>query len=322
MPDALTNDPVIQKLVAWGRERADVRAMLLTSTRAVPGAKVDALSDYDVILVARAVEPFTEDRRWIGDFGAVLVAYWDPVGSEPVTGCLKTGNVVQYDGAMKIDFTVWPPEAVAKLSALPQLPPELDAGYAVLLDKDGLTPGLGAPTSTGYIPAVPDEATYLTLVNDFFIGVPYVAKCLLRDELLPAKWCLDYDMRYVYLLPMLEWRMECDHGWRAAPGNNGKGLKRLLPVETWTELEGTFSAAGIEENWDALFRMIALFRRIGREVGANLGYAYPEDLDRRVTGHARRMRNGDFGLPCPTDINTRPGCEPGIPACAPGRPGR
>jgi aminoglycoside 6-adenylyltransferase len=298
MPDTLTNDPVIQKLVAWGREREDVRAMLLTSTRAVPGATVDALSDYDVILVLRDNRRFVEDRDWIGEFGNVLVAYWDPVHPDPEIGVERSGNVVQYEGALKIDFSLWPVDTLVRIAALPTLPAELDAGYRVLLDKDGLTGSLGEPTHAGYIPGRPDEATYLTLINDFFIGVPYVAKCLIRDELLPAKWCLDYDMRYVYLLPMLEWRMECDHGWRAAPGNNGKGLKGLLPVETWTELEGTFSAAGIEENWEALFRMIALFRRVGREVGAYLGYAYPEDLDRRVTGHARRTRNGDFGLPC------------------------
>jgi aminoglycoside 6-adenylyltransferase len=297
MPDVLTDDPVIRNLIAWGRERENVRAMLLTSTRAVPGGKVDALSDYDVILVVRDVQPFADNRDWIGDFGTVLVAYWDPVGPGRITGCLQASNVVQYDGPLKIDFTVWPVDAIERIAGMPALPTELDAGYAVLLDKDSLTGNLGEPTFTGYIPAVPDAQTYLTLVNGFFIGVPYVAKCLLRGELLPAKWCLDYDMRYVYLLPMLEWRMECDRGWRVAPGNLGKGLKRLLPASIGEELDGTFAGPGIDENWEALFRMIALFRRAGRDVGAALGYAWPGDIDRRVTDHARRMRNGEFGLP-------------------------
>ena len=26
-----------------------------------------------------------------------------------------------------------------------------------------------------------------------------MAKCLWRDEIFPAKWCLDYDMKHVYL---------------------------------------------------------------------------------------------------------------------------
>jgi aminoglycoside 6-adenylyltransferase len=276
-----------------------VRAMLLTSTRAVPGGRVDALSDYDIVLVARDIRPFMADHSWPAAFGEVLVAYWDPLHTEPETGIEQSGNVVQYTGHLKIDFTFWPVPMLEAISRLPSLPAELDAGYRVLVDKDGLASGLRAPTYVGYRLAPPDEATFLTNVNDFFIGVPYVAKCLLRDEVLPAKWCLDYDMRYVYLLPMLEWRMECDHDWKISPGVNGKGLKRYLPPELWVELEDTYAGAGIEENWQSLFRMISLFRRVGHEVAARLGYAYPEELDTRVIAHARRMRDGEFGNATP-----------------------
>jgi aminoglycoside 6-adenylyltransferase len=60
-----------------------VRAVFLTSTRAVPHAPLDAFSDYDVVLVLRDVRPFVADRRWVEDFGDVLVAYWDPKGPTP-----------------------------------------------------------------------------------------------------------------------------------------------------------------------------------------------------------------------------------------------
>jgi aminoglycoside 6-adenylyltransferase len=283
------NDDVIHRLEAWGEEQEGVRAMLLTSTRAVPNGKVDALSDYDVILVVRDIRPFADDRRWIGDFGEVLVAYWDPVAAEPA------GNVVQYAGDLKLDFTLWPVALLERLVTGAVLPVELDAGYRVLLDKDGMASRLREPTYRGYVPERPDEATHLTLVSDFLVGAPYVAKCLLRDELLPARWCLDYDMRYVYLLPMLEWSAECEQGWAAPVGINGKGLKRLLPPETWAEVEATFAGAGIGETWEAMFRMMALFRRVGREVGEHLGYTYPEELDRRVTAHVRRMRERGLG---------------------------
>jgi aminoglycoside 6-adenylyltransferase len=273
--------------------------MLLTSTRAVPGGRVDALSDYDIVLVVREISPFMADHSWPAAFGEVLVAYWDPLHTEPETGIEQSGNVVQYTDHLKIDFTFWPVPMLEAISRLPSLPAELDAGYRVLVDKDGLASGLRAPTYVGYRLTPPGEAIFLTNVNDFFIGVPYVAKCLLRDEVLPAKWCLDYDMRYVYLLPMLEWRMECDHDWEISPGVNGKGLKRYLPPELWAELEGTYAGAGVEENWESLFRMISLFRRVGREVAASLGYAYPEELDARVTEHARRMRDGEFGNATP-----------------------
>ena len=99
-------------------------------------------------------------------------------------------------------------------------------------------------------------------------------------------------MRYVYLLPMLKWKMECDHNWSVSPGSLGKGLKHRLPPAIWAELEGTWAGAGIAANWESLFRMIALFRRVAGEVAAHLGFAYPDELDRRVTAHVRRMRAG------------------------------
>lgn len=291
-------DEVTLRLVQWADEQPTVRAMLLTSTRAVPHAPVDALSDYDVILVLEDTGPFLADRRWIDHFGKVLVAYWDPP-PDPETGIGRSGNVVQYEDGLKIDFGLWPVAILDHVVRLPTLPAELDAGYRVLVDKDRLTDSLRAPSYTGYIPSPPDEARYRVAVNDFFIGVPYVAKGLLRDELLPARWVLDYDMRYVYLLPMLEWRMECDHGWSVSPGALGKGLKRRLPPAIWAELEGTFAGADLAETWDALFRMIALFRRVARDVAAHLSYVYPEDLDCRVTAYARRMRDREHGAATP-----------------------
>jgi aminoglycoside 6-adenylyltransferase len=288
-------DAVLRQLMAWAEQQEAVRAMLLTSTRAIPGGRVDALSDYDIVLVVLDIHPFMADHSWPGTFGEVLVAYWDPVHTDPETGIQFSGNVVQYTDVLKIDFTFWPEAMLEAIGQLPSLPAELDAGYRVLVDKDGVASRLRAPTFTGYRLVPPDEGTYLTNVNDFFVGVPYVAKCLLREETLPAKWCLDYDMRYVYLLPMLEWRTACDHGWEISPGVNGKGLKRRLAPEIWAELEGTYAGAGIEENWESLFRMISLFRRVGREVGAHLGYTYPAGLDARVTGHVRHMQDGTLG---------------------------
>jgi hypothetical protein len=46
----------------------------------------------------------------------------------------------------------------------------------------------------------------------------------------------------------------------------------------------------VQENWDALFRTIDLFRRVAMEVGRGLGYEYPLGLDQQVTAFAQRMR--------------------------------
>lgn len=280
----------IPRLVEWAAARNSIRAVLLTSTRAVPGAPVDILSDYDVILIVQDIHPFVEDRAWLNDFGDVLVVYWDPIYPDPLFGTEQSGNVTQYADGLKIDFTLWPVALFEQVVAAPELPAELDAGYRVLLDKDNLTATMRSPTFTAYVPEPPSLAAYQTLINDFLTDAPYVAKCLWRDELLPAKWCLDYDMKHIYLRPLLEWRMELDHGWSVPAGSLGKGLKKRLPPDIWAQLEQCYAGARLADNWDALDRTMALFRRLAVEVGQHLGYAYPEDLHQRVNAYVKQIK--------------------------------
>ncbi len=287
-------DETADRLTAWALERDDVQAMILTSTRAIPGATLDAYSDYDVILVVDDVAAMEANRTWLSAFGEVLISYWDPLDVRSATGAVGVGNITNYVDGLKIDFSLWSQQWYVDLTSGAEPDDELDAGYRVLVDKVGLTAGLPPPTYRSYIPPPPDEATYLRLITDFLIGVPYVAKSLLRDELLPAKWVLDFDMRFNYLVPMLEWRVECDHDWSLKTGNLGKGLRRHLPTDTWTELVETFTGPDAASNWAALYAMVALFGRVAEEVAGALGYSYPADLVSDVTEHARRMQQGEF----------------------------
>jgi aminoglycoside 6-adenylyltransferase len=287
---------MLQIIAEWAQARNAIRAVLLTSTRAIPNGRVDALSDYDVILVVEDIRPFADDRAWIDDFGDVMVVYWDPVQPDPDVGIDYIGNVTQYADGLKIDFTVWSVEMFQQIAAAPALLAELDAGYKVLLDKDHLTDTLRAPSATAYVPVRPTDTEFQTWINDFWSDPPYVAKCLWRDELLPAKWCLDEDMKHKYLRQLLEWRIEIDHGWSLPTGSLGKGLKKHLSPEIWAQLETCFAGAGLEENWVALTNTMALFRQVAIQVGAHLGYAYPHDLDRRVTDYVDQIKRMEAPL--------------------------
>ena len=290
MKDAHLPDDVVNRLIQWAEQRDSIRAMLLTSTRAVPNAPMDEYSDYDVVLIVKDIHPFFEDRSWLEDFGKVLVAYWDPIHLDPDHGIEKVANVIQYADGLKIDFTLWPVELMRRIVQAPVLQAELDAGYRVLMDKDHLTDDLQPPTYKAYIPTPPTNDLYQKTIEDFFSDAPYVAKCLLRGELFPTKWCLDYDMKHVFLRPMLEWRMGLDHNWSMPTGALGKGLKKRLPPEIWSQLESTYAGADISDNWEALFRTMALFRQVAVEVGEGLGYAYPLDLDQRVAAYVKEMQ--------------------------------
>lgn len=289
-----SDDKMVDQLVQWAEGREGVRALILTSTRAIAGVHVDAYSDYDVVVVTDDVRDMATDLSWQDHFGEVLISYWDPIEENAETGAVSAGNITNYVNGLKIDFGLWTPQHFSVMTSGPEPDEEFDAGYRVLVDKDGLTADLPAPTFAAFVPRQPDEQEFLRLITDFLIGVPYVAKGLLRDELLPMKWVLDFDMRYTYLVPLLQWRVECDHDWSLKAGNLGKGLKAHLAPDVWSALERTFTGSDPEANWQALFEMVDLFGRVAREVADLLGYTYPDELVSSVAAHAQQMREGVF----------------------------
>jgi aminoglycoside 6-adenylyltransferase len=293
MTNRVQEQEAISRFIHWGKQQDAVRAMLLTSTLAIPNGQIDLLSDFDIILVLTDIHPFFESRAWLEAFGRVLALYRDPIQLEE--GLETSGYVIQFEEGLKIDFTLWHVEHLRRVAAAPQLPDELDAGYRILLDKDGLTESLKPPTYKAYIPTPPTEQKYQDTIEMFFLDTTYVAKFLWRDDMMAAKELLDHYVKQEHLRPMLEWHMEIDHGWSVKPSPYGRRLKQWIRPDLWSELEVTYTGMGIDANWEALYRTIALFRRVAIEVGDRLGYAYPHDLDRRVIAHLEKVKRLDRG---------------------------
>lgn len=289
MSEAITDNAVIQRLIRWAENRDDIRAMLLTSSRACPGAPLDAFSDYDVILVVTDIHSYFEDKSYLSDYGPVLVVYKNPIGQEDGFECF--GDITHYQNGIKIDYGFFPVEWLQWVVKQPELIPDLDLGYRVLLDKDHLAGGLKPPTHKAYIPTPPSEQVYQDLIQEFFNETAYMAKNLWRDNLFTAKANLDGMMKFYVLRRFFEWHVEIKHDWSVRPGSYGKGLKKRVDPALWAELESTYVGMGVEENWDALFRTIDLFRKVAAEVGAHLGYVYPDDLEKRMIAYLRAVKN-------------------------------
>jgi aminoglycoside 6-adenylyltransferase len=297
MDDNLRADPVIKRLIRWASDNPAVRAVILTSSLTSPAAPVDLLSDYDVILAVDDVRSFYESRAWLSDFGPLLVLYRDPLKrfhglerfAEKQSVFERFAYITQYENGLKIDFTLWTAGILPRVAAQPALPDELDVGYELLLDKDGLAQGLQPPSYRAHIPQPPSEDAYLEEIELFFHEATYVAKYLWRDDLVAAKHLFDL-VKTGNLRQMLDWLIEIDHDWSLKPGAYGRYLKRYLRPEIWARLEETYVGPDLGENWRALFKTIDLFRAVGREVGAHLGYAYPADLHRRVTAYLQWVR--------------------------------
>jgi aminoglycoside 6-adenylyltransferase len=286
-------ESVLEHLVRWADERADVRAVILTSTRTDQDVHTDPFSDFDVILAVPDVTPFFGSRTWLSEFGEVLVLYRDPVRTRE--GGESFAYITQYADGLKMDFTIAATgviEAIAAASAAGGgLPDDLDVGYTVLLDKDRLTDGLTPPTRTAFVPARPSEEEFATLVEVFFHEATYVAKHLWRGDLMPAKYCFDHVMKQQKLRTALEWLVETEHDWSLPTRAYGKGLQDLLPPDVWAALENTYVGAGTEDNWDALFATVELFRDVATTVAARLGYEYSRAIDGRTCRYLASVRD-------------------------------
>lgn len=275
-------------LVRWGESQPLVRAMVITSSRAVPGGPVDAYSDYDVILALDDILPFHQERAWLEAFGHVLVMYLDPI--ELQDGCRMSGNVVQFEEGLKIDFSLWEVEVLRRIVHAPRLPDELDAGYRVLLDKDGLTAGLQPPSYKAFIPVPPSESVYLEYAECILLEAIYVAKLLRRDDLMAAQFVLNQYMRHEHTQPLLEWHMEIEHGWSVKPGPYGRRLKQTLRPDLWAALMRTYTGSSADEIWQATLDLLALYRKAAIEVSAALGFTYPEDQYRRTLAYLYKVK--------------------------------
>jgi aminoglycoside 6-adenylyltransferase len=287
MPALPSEADILAKLTAWGEAQPSIRAMIITSSRVRPGGPVDLLSDYDIILVVTDPDRYAQEEAWQFDYGPPMVRWGD---QSELYGLTTYFRGVIYADYVKIDYSIWPAALPARIAAEDALPDQLDVGYRVLLDKDGLAAQWKPPAYQAHIPAVPTEAEYLAVVEEFWWTATYVAKSLWRDELVFTRFCLDYDIKLGVLRRLLEWRIEVDRNWSVKPGVFGRGLKQLLPADTWAELADTYTGPEIEANWGALFRTIGLFRRVAKEVAAALGYTYPQTVDDQVSVYLNAIR--------------------------------
>lgn len=276
-----TQEEILKQFDEWARRNDVVRAAVLTSTRANAERKTDFLSDYDIKVYVADIEPFRKDDLWLAHFGRIMVRWpFRPQVSGKKEGITR---LVLFKDGVRIDFQILRQNVIAADA--------YDDDYRVLIDKDGLTINLNPPTLSEHLVKKPSREEYDSLVNDFWWNAHYVPKYLWRDELPFAAAMLGQGVRDKYLRTVIDWSIGLQHDWTVNTGVCGKKFKHYLDDKTWSEYESTFARADIEENWQAFFNAVALFRRLAKLVGESLGYEYPEQVDREMTEYYSRIRS-------------------------------
>ena len=275
-----TEEQVLAQLKEWAEGRDDVRALILTSSRADPRCTPDVLSDYDVELLVRDGAPYVLDDSWVNDFGSVTVRW--PSSPRPTFSEDWITQLVLYEDGVRIDYQITSKELAASCN--------LDSGYRVIVDKDGIAGRLPAPSYTRYRIVPPTAEAFDTRMNAFWWDIVYVAMALWRGELNYAKFMLEGTIRFDKLRPLIGWHIGLSHGWSVDTGAHGRWFHRYLDHAMWHRYECTFAGAGIEDNWRALFATLELARSLGSEIAAALGFEYPQRTDEQVTTYIRLIK--------------------------------
>lgn len=267
---------------AKGDER--IRAVILNGSRANPNIQRDIFQDFDIVYLVTEIAPFKNARQWIKRFGELMILQTPDVMGEP-SADEKWGftYLMQFMDGNRIDLTVFP---ISKINER-----EKDSLSVLLLDKDGIVEPFAPANDSDYLPKPPTSKAFADCCNEFWWVSAYVAKGLWREELPYAKGMLDEYVRNE-LMKVLTWYIGLKTHFLSNPGKKGKYFKQFLEPELWELLENTYSDAGYEHTWEALFAMAELFRKAAIVIAEQFGFDYPYGDDERVhtfLKHVRRL---------------------------------
>lgn len=260
-----------------------IRAVIMGGSRANPDARQDIFQDFDIAYFVTDVDSFTDDHAWINRFGELMILQTpEAMGDPPPVSDGRFAYLMQFADGNRIDLTLFP---VARLGEFRR-----ESLSLLLLDKDNLFETFPPADEGDFLPRPPDSKAFSDCCNEFWWVCTYVAKGLWREEIVYAKYMLDRVVRE-QLMKMLTWYVGVKTQFLHGPGKFGKHLGHYLEPELWAMLEKTYSDAGHENTWVAVFATCDLFRATATRVAEHFGLDYPRGDDERVTGHLRHVRS-------------------------------
>jgi len=273
---------MLELIVDTAKKDERIRAVIMNGSRANPNAPRDLLQDFDIVYVVADVAPFKYNYEWIKRFGEIMIIQMPEDMQDPPPS--QDGSftyLMQFTDGNRIDLAIYP---FAKLNELGK-----DSLSLILLDKDGHIEPLAPANESDYLPKPPTAKAFVDCCNEFWWVSPYVAKGLWREEILFAKYFLDHFVRD-QLMKMIAWYVGLRTQFSRNPGKFGKYLQQYLEPELWEMLQKTYSDAGYENTWAALYTTCDLFRRLAIQVAEHFGFDYLHEDDERVSAHLKHVR--------------------------------
>lgn len=278
-----TSQEMLDLIVNVAKEDPDIRAVLMSGSRANKDCPVDQYQDFDVVYFVKDVQPYWDNMSWIEEkFGKPILVH-KPESMEliPPDGDGNYMYLMLFADGNRIDlqFTT---------------SPYVDDGEPVvlLLDKDGTFPDIQVQEDFWYV-RKPSLKYFADCCSEFHWCLNNVAKEIARDELSYAMKQLNEYVRDMLVL-MLQWYVGTHYDFKVSAGKEGKYFKKYLPKELYERFRKTYSDADYEHMWEAAFEMLYLFGDVARDVAEKLGFTYDEEEEQGIEAYMKLVRSGEI----------------------------
>jgi len=264
-----------------------IRAVLLNGSRANDKIPPDKYQDFDIVYVTDDFESLIADREWTNKFGEKLI--WQ-LPDEMVVGQKEPekGNRVSllmlFTDGNRIDLTL-----LSKKEIDPN--GKTDSLTIVWLDKDNMFPNTTLPSDLDYLVKEPTEKEFLDTCNEFWWVCTYVAKGLLRNEIIYSKEMLETVVRPMFM-NVISWHIGVETNFSVSIGKAGKFISNFLSPELYQQILQTYSDQVLENNWRALFLMMDIFGQLARAVSGKLKFRYVFGEEENVIAYLKQLHNG------------------------------
>jgi aminoglycoside 6-adenylyltransferase len=244
-----------------------IRAVLLNGSRANNKISPDKYQDFDIVYVVDDIESFVSDKSWADVFGRKLI--WQlpdemVIGQKDPNG--RFSMLMLFTDGNRIDLTLLPKK-------------EINANYktdsltVAWLDKDNIFSNIGLPNDSDYLVKQPAEKEFLDTCNEFWWVCTYVAKGLVRNEIIYSKEMLEMVVRPMFM-NIVAWYIGIETNFSVSVGKGGKFMKDFLPPDLYKKILQTYSDQESENNWKALFLIMDVFGQLARTVSHKLKFRY------------------------------------------------
>jgi aminoglycoside 6-adenylyltransferase len=155
---------LLAAVVAWGRQRRDVHAVVLVGSHARTEQPADRWSDIDLVMVVDDPTPYAASPDWLGVFGQVLLSFLEPTA---VGGFVE--RRVLFASGREVDVVLLPLAGAPRLAEDVEIAAVLARGFRVLVDKIDWEPALRRAASRPSPAGRPTPAAFAQLTHDFGI---------------------------------------------------------------------------------------------------------------------------------------------------------